>query len=873
MFSEKILQEKSVIFESIVWLLSIILLINLLSSMLITAETTLTHDNYYWYYPIFQFFAENIANGQFPLWNPFTHAGEPFYPILPQFRLFEPLVILNISLGQLVTDDIVLLFNWNRVIQSLVMLFGIYIVFRSFTKHLLIRLTLIPILLYSSLLLGSFRQDAILNQFLWVPYITFFLLQIIYYKDYRWRNWLLLSVLIGINWQSYFFSGVLTFLLFFTIGFIIFHRHLLKQLFSSPRIGVKLLISCAIILSMMGPNLVYLLEKNNYIYPARMVELSRMQAGHPEGGPLQYEGGPENVVSGSIVMPYERIAHSGTFSSIWDFIQIISPSANPLIKGENSQKWGTPSEAYMYIGVIPWFIALFGMIMGSHPLKKVWLIIMIGFGLLMLGPVGKLHLLLYHLYPPLWFVRHTHAFVLFFMFSIIYFYILGCNRIYAIVTEQAAFFQNKSITSITRQIITIIIVTSIIISYIYMNAILKYPSSNYQYLLIGLLLLTVWLVRKMLGKEGIFISLILIHIAAVLILSPSPIFPNFVASSLIIIILLLFLLALIPARFPLLKRHVGLLVYFIFLLSITGDLLNDFQQSRFLYKNAYRPDFNQPSVNTKIQSPVLSETRLLSPQAIKMNFQQRLGDQAMRYSSVVYRSSYVFSAKINIPGWNVDFKKYYHLDSAYFNKTNKFKNAQKAKRWNSFLLPNLYFKLIHSPISIEAMINMFAVNKPIFQFKSHLVPLSDQKLLTYLAKPKTAKTLNDHVFVQYPHPLPEMAKGIEKTLSEVNFTNSASTFTYQLKNYTYNSFELLTQTNKPGVLYWAEGYNRHWLAYINGEKTPILRSNINFKSIILPAGENKIKFTYEPKLFLISVYIFYTTLFVVLLLAGWVQKY
>jgi hypothetical protein len=273
MFSEKFLQEKSVIFEAIVWIASIILLINLLSSMLITAETTLTHDNFYWYYPIFQFFAENIANGQFPLWNPFTHGGEPFYPILPQFRLFEPLVILNISLGQFITDDIVLLFNWNRFIQSLVMLFGIYIVFRIFTKHLLIRLTLIPILLYSSLLLGSFHQDAILNQFLWVPYITFFLLQIVYYKNYCWRNWLLLSVLIGINWQSYFFSGLLTFLLFFTVGLIIFHRHLLKQLFSSPQIGVKLLISCVIILSMMGPNLVYLLEKDNYIYPARMVDI------------------------------------------------------------------------------------------------------------------------------------------------------------------------------------------------------------------------------------------------------------------------------------------------------------------------------------------------------------------------------------------------------------------------------------------------------------------------------------------------------------------------------------------------------------------------------------------------------------------------
>ncbi|MEK6599010.1 MAG: hypothetical protein AABY52_01560, partial [Deltaproteobacteria bacterium] len=208
--------------EAIIGIVAVVFLVYTLRSMLITGETTLIHDNLLWNYPVFQFFAENIINGHFPFWNPFDHGGEPFYPVLGQMRLFEPTALLTIYIGKFFTNDIVMLFNWNRFIQSLIMAFGVYIVFRPLAANLFIRLSLIPILLYSSFFLGSFRQDAILTQFLWIPFITCFLLRIIYYKDYRWHNWLMLGGIIGLNWQSYFFTGTWIFLLFFSLGIIFF---------------------------------------------------------------------------------------------------------------------------------------------------------------------------------------------------------------------------------------------------------------------------------------------------------------------------------------------------------------------------------------------------------------------------------------------------------------------------------------------------------------------------------------------------------------------------------------------------------------------------------------------------------------------------
>ncbi len=193
-------------------------------SLLISGETTLIHDNYYWVYPVFQFFSENLLHGQFPLWNPFSHGGEPFYPLLFQIRLLDPTTLLNIFLGRIFTDDLVMSYHWNRYLHSILFMSGIYFVLRPWAKHHIIRIALIPILIFSSLMLGSFRQDSIINQFVWTPWITFYLLKIVYYKDYRWCNWLFLSGLVGLNWQSYFFTGTFIFFLIFFVGMLLFKR-------------------------------------------------------------------------------------------------------------------------------------------------------------------------------------------------------------------------------------------------------------------------------------------------------------------------------------------------------------------------------------------------------------------------------------------------------------------------------------------------------------------------------------------------------------------------------------------------------------------------------------------------------------------------
>ena len=137
-----------VLSELTVWLAATAYLMFAMRSMLLFGTATLVHDNLFWNYPIFKFFAENLINGYFPFWNPFEHAGEPFYTLLGQAKLLDPITLLSIYLGHFISNDIIMLFNWNHFIKSLIMVAGVYIVFRPLTESLFIRLSLIPILLY-----------------------------------------------------------------------------------------------------------------------------------------------------------------------------------------------------------------------------------------------------------------------------------------------------------------------------------------------------------------------------------------------------------------------------------------------------------------------------------------------------------------------------------------------------------------------------------------------------------------------------------------------------------------------------------------------------------------------------------------------------
>ncbi len=874
----------------------IFFLIYVLRTMLVFGETTLMHDGFYWTYPISQYFEESLLNGAFPFWNPYTHGGEPFYPLLAQVRLYEPLSLIITFVMKLFTNDLVMMYVWNHFIKMVLMAIGVYIVFRPWAKHLLIRLSLIPILLFSSFMLAPFHQEGIINQFMWVPYITFFLLRIVYYRDNGWHCWLLLAGLIGLNWQSYFFTGTWIFFLFFTLGFVFFRRDCLKDLVKIKGLIPKVLVFSIIVLVMMVPNIVLMLEKDRFIFPARMMKVVNKKDVAPLAAYLQYEGKPENLVEG-INMSYNAIVKTGSFATIWDFIQIISPDGNKHIPWSGRRSWGDSSEAFIYLGLLPWAIAILGIVVGKHAIKRVWLFVLIGFGLLMLGPPGGVHMLLYHVYPPMKFVRHTSPLVLFFTFSFIYFFVLGLNHIFLtwgayLFSEDAKEYSPKrsllrrkyyslnvrnshglsvvegrggdKLESIPkeyfwgnsdrRNTIAFVLFILCVPFTIYWLAEPAFISTNY---LIGLSVFVAVLasILYMLQKsKWKYLSLIVSHISVVLVLTENrKVFICHVFVAFIIPIGFFFYIKTTQFLSKKAKTYSIVILYCIFVFSLTGDLIYAFCKSDILYHSQKHPAlvFDVNTTPTDLSFP---EQRVVTPPTICVNT-----GQGMRYSSLIARQHSVLSPM---------------FDGA--NKVDSFEDALVNKRWNSIYLLRGYFELINSGIYPATLESIFAVGKPIFQFKKGVVLVDESETYDFLSKMgpmKSLELLDNYVLVdsqvnkQHLGNARVAVKNVEEIEAEFGIVSERvkEDFTYTVERYDSNSISLKTITNKAGILYWADGYDKWWSAYVNGSRIPVYRANANFKAIPLPEEENEVRLVYNPVLFKIALSIYYVTfiLFVV----------
>ncbi|MDR4503620.1 MAG: YfhO family protein [Candidatus Scalindua sp.] len=866
----------------------IAILIFLLRSMLIFGETTLMHDGFYWTYPISQFFEESVLNGEFPFWNPYTHGGEPFYPLLAQVRLYEPISLVLIYVMKFVTSDLVMMYVWNHFIKMILMAIGVYIVYRPWTKHLFIRLSLIPILLFSSFMLAPFHQEGIINQFMWVPYITYFLLRIVYYRDYRWYSWLLLSGFIGLNWQSYFFTGTWIFFLFFALGVVFFHRDCLKDLVKSKGLIPKFTVSTIIVLVMMAPNIVLMLEKERFIFPARMMKLVDSRNGAPHAAYLQYEGKPENLVEG-INMSYNAITKTGSFATMWDFIQIIAPDGNKHIPWSGRKSWGNSSEAFMYLGLLPWAIAILGMVVGKHALKKVWLFVLIGFGLLMLGPPGGIHMLLYYAYPPMRFVRHTSPLVLFFTFSLIFFFVLGLNHIFLtwrgyvfsedakgcvpnrslarkrnypsdvggshdrsvieeysgdnlVITHKAPFWENRDY----RNAIAFLLFCFCVPITVYWYTEPAFLSTLYLIVLTLVVVVLAGIFYKCQKTKWQYLSLIVSHISLVLFLTENRM--EFICHVLLAFIIPVGIFFFIKTRqyfSKSTKAYSIVILLCIFVFSLTGDLIYTFCKSETLYHSQKHPGLVF-EVNTTPSDLIFPEKRLLTPPTIYGNT-----SQGMRYTSLLVRQHSVFSPMI---------------DEATI--IDKFEDALVNKRWNSIYLFREYFELINSEISPSTLESIFAVGKPVFQFKKGVVLVDKENSYDFLNKMgpiKSLQLLENYVLVDsqmYNQNLDKSSvtiRDVEDIEEESGVVSEGGKedFSYTIEQYGNNSISLKTTTNKTGILYWADGYDKWWRAYVNGSETPVYRANGNFKAIPLPKEENEIRFVYNPLLFKIALSIYY----------------
>ncbi len=96
----------------------------------------------------------------------------------------------------------------------------------------------------------------------------------------------------------------------------------------------------------------------------------------------------------------------------------------------------------------------------------------------------------------------------------------------------------------------------------------------------------------------------------------------------------------------------------------------------------------------------------------------------------------------------------------------------------------------------------------------------------------------------------------------------------QIEKFSFNMLKLKTLINGPTdeycFLYYSDAYHPHWNAYVNSKKTPVINTNIGYKSIMIPYGTSEVIFEFGSLFYTISIFCSLLLLSVILCLAIYV---
>lgn len=86
--------------------------------------------------------------------------------------------------------------------------------------------------------------------------------------------------------------------------------------------------------------------------------------------------------------------------------------------------------------------------------------------------------------------------------------------------------------------------------------------------------------------------------------------------------------------------------------------------------------------------------------------------------------------------------------------------------------------------------------------------------------------------------------------------------TIKILGFDPNSMLLEVNPEVDCVLYYSDGFDRSWRAFIDGKESKIYRANMAFKSVILEKGPHIVRFVYDPKLYKITLFCYFAGIFI-----------
>jgi hypothetical protein len=846
---------RSLLGELIAGALGTALLLWLLRKVLLPPVVhTFGHDFVFWY-PIWQFYAEGLALGELRLWNPLSYGGVSLYPALLQLRVFDPISFLVIAIGHKVTPDLLALYNWDVFLRAWIPAVAGHVFLRRFAEHGITRIALLLVCFCSSFLLVLLRVQGAGQGFLWAPFIAIFFYRLVWLGDSRWRIVVGLAVFLGLNWQSYFFAPHLTFVVLVALGLVLFHPERLRLLFRTPHVGPKSSVAGIILAVMLMPLVAVVPEGTEVVYLPRVLDSSRPRE---DVGPIQYEPIPSPAVREvSVLMPPEFFISSGTPSTIWNFLQLVTPTGN--WQREGGHGWGNPSEAFMYLGLPVFAAALWGLVAGRHPLRRVWMLILVVFGLLVLGPLGGAQSFLAWVFPLVRLNRHTHTYTPYFQLALLFFFVLGCDRV---LRDLGALCADEEPTEPEAQPWVRRLGAALGIAFIAYLLLVETPTAFRVFspgkaitppaLAVGFVVLW-WLARR-LTSTRLFWVLLLVYLAAVPLLTSAAVLIGLHTPpegglfttlrwigcywALFLVLPLLVWWAARNGRSGGPRLGVRVAVAALFCLLV-ADQLFYVSYSAYLW-NWPRPD-RILGVSAQVTPLRFHETRGLYPPAVERSL--TLG-QAIRYPELLLRGPYLLTAPrgTTVPGG---------FETLGDRAADNVEKLRQVQRWNSFYVPRRYFALLHSETPTPVLARLWALGEPFLRFVPAYVVVRDAEFpgLFRDLGPSRGRCLLARAVVLPEEPRGAVPGGLATPGADAMTSDECpevAAVALSVLDYEANRIVLEVTAPQQGFVVLSDSFHPRWVARVDGRPAPLLRADYLLKAVPVPQGRHTLEVEFEP---------------------------
>lgn len=330
-----------------------------------SGSSMFTHDSATWM-GAFYYYAESLSSGVFPFWDPYSLTGTPFYPNLHALGLLDPTVVLPVAMIRFFGATLVEASSYLYLLRLFIFALGGYYLFKQISGCKISALMAAFALLYA-VTPPVFKQHGILDHAFLAPLSMYFLLKTLHHSQDR-RKYVYLAALaavvgiaLNVNIPAYFSFNLLCFiLLLFAAGFLRFKD--LKNLAGKARSKAYIAVVALLLLLSAAPSFTLFMESKG------------AQGEHfPSLRIIQKNGYTfKKIVASDVtgdILSSKFTKNLGVYSTPGNLLNLAYPDMALFclwdVTGfnQNGRGYGCRiSEGLLYIGIIPFVIAVIGFI-------------------------------------------------------------------------------------------------------------------------------------------------------------------------------------------------------------------------------------------------------------------------------------------------------------------------------------------------------------------------------------------------------------------------------------------------------------------------------------------------------------------------------